>query len=327
MVSVSVAVSKEKTHKGWIQPAVWAIVALALGLLALATYWTWPCFRPKTYDLVQAASKEVGVSTGKALPAGTLTVVALIHNVEYLLRKPGGYLANDVLPPSALLDDMPSWEYGAIVATRDLATALRNHFSRAQSQSEEDPDLRIAEPYFYFETDSWLFPPTENEYQKGIEALRRYLKRLQAEGGKFYPRADNLVQYLDVLAQRLGSYAQILTEAGTFHKEPSLASAETKISWYQLDDHLYEARGYCWALLHIMQAIEKDFAEILKPKVAEEPVRRIIRELEATQAPVLSPVVLNGSGLGLLANYSLTIAAYISHATSALLDLRALLKI
>ena len=54
-------------------------------------------------------------------------------------------------------------------------------------------------------------------------------------------------------------------------------------------------------------------------------LRQIIRELEAAQATVWSPVILNGSGFGLWANHSLVMASYISRANAALIDLRELL--
>ena len=47
-----------------------------------------------------------------------------------------------------------------------------------------------------------------------------------------------------------------------------------------------------------MRAVEVDFADVLKKKNAEVSLRQIIRELEATQQTVWSPVVLNGSGFG-----------------------------
>ena len=56
------------------------------------------------------------------------------------------------------------------------------------------------------------------------------------------------------------------------------------------------------------------------------PSRSIFRELEATQQSTLSPVVLNGSGFGLFANYSLTMANYIARANAAVIDLRDLLQ-
>ncbi|RLW61299.1 MAG: hypothetical protein B6D70_09505, partial [gamma proteobacterium symbiont of Stewartia floridana] len=55
-------------------------------------------------------------------------------------------------------------------------------------------------------------------------------------------------------------------------------------------------------------------------------LRQIIRELEATQAPISSPVVLNGKGFGMFANYSLVMASYISRANAAVIDLRNLLS-
>ena len=52
---------------------------------------------------------------------------------------------------------------------------------------------------------------------------------------------------------------------------------------------------------------------------------RIIVELEATQQPLSSPVVLNGSGMGIFANHSLVMSSYISRANAAIADLRTLL--
>ncbi|HBX60754.1 MAG TPA: DUF2333 domain-containing protein, partial [Methylophaga sp.] len=52
----------------------------------------------------------------------------------------------------------------------------------------------------------------------------------------------------------------------------------------------------------------------------------VIRELEATQATVWSPIILNGSGFGLFANHSLVMASYVSRANAAMIDLRRLLE-
>ena len=65
--------------------------------------------------------------------------------------------------------------------------------------------------------------------------------------------------------------------------------------------------------------------DVLAKKNATVSLRQIIRELESAQAPVWSPVILNGSGFGLWANHSLVMASYISRANAALIDLRELL--
>lgn len=88
----------------------------------------------------------------------------------------------------------------------------------------------------------------------------------------------------------------------------------------------YEARGTTWALIHLLKAVEHDFADILKKKNALVSIRQIIRELEATQETIWSPIILNGSGFGMLANHSLVMASYISRANAAIIDMRTLMS-
>ena len=99
-----------------------------------------------------------------------------------------------------------------------------------------------------------------------------------------------------------------------------------KTPWTEIDDVFYEARGAAWALVHFLKAVERDFGPVLQNKNALISLRQIIRELEATQDPIWSPMILNGSGFGLFANHSLVMASYISRANAAVIDLRELLK-
>jgi hypothetical protein len=101
---------------------------------------------------------------------------------------------------------------------------------------------------------------------------------------------------------------------------------EVKTPWMEIDDVFYEARGTSWALIHFLKAIELDFKDVLEKKNALVSVRQIIRELEATQQSVWSPIILNGDGMGLLANHSLVMASYISRANAGIIDLRELLS-
>jgi hypothetical protein len=263
--------------------------------------------------------------------------------VETLLDKPGGYLSNDIMPPSAWMDNMPNWEFGVLVQARDLARSLRNDLSRSQSQSVENKYLAIAEPQLNFNNDSWIFPATENEYRKGIKALHQYLNDLSSktnQGTQFYARADNLRDWLSIVEKRLGSLSQRLSASvGQERVNTDLAgdpdatqSTNTpgqlsiKTPWLEIDDVFYEARGSTWALVQILHAIELDFQSILQKKNALISLRQIIRELEAAQQPVFSPVVLNGRGFGFVTNYSLVMSSYISRANAAVIDLRDLLQ-
>ncbi|MEI8649783.1 DUF2333 family protein [Paraglaciecola sp. Hal342] len=57
----------------------------------------------------------------------------------------------------------------------------------------------------------------------------------------------------------------------------------------------------------MLKAVEVDFADVLDKKNARVSVQQIIRELESTQESIFSPMILNGSGFGMLANHSLVI--------------------
>ncbi|MFP8974262.1 DUF2333 family protein, partial [Pseudomonas aeruginosa] len=96
--------------------------------------------------------------------------------------------------------------------------------------------------------------------------------------------------------------------------------------WMKIDNCGDEDRGKAWVLSHMVRDIEVDVAEVLAKKNATVSVRQIISELEAAQEPLWSPMVLNGSGYGILANHSLVMANYISRANAAVIDLRQLLS-
>ncbi|GAB0148983.1 DUF2333 family protein [Marichromatium sp. AB32] len=315
------------------------LVTYLLVVLVLGIVWS---RSPGEFDVRESALEMVGGDEARLVP-GTLTTATAIRIVETLLDKPGGYLSNDVMPPGVYLDNIPSWEFGALTEVRDLVDSLRNHLSRAQSQSIEDVDLQIAQPQFNYNANSWILPSSESEYRKGADALYRYLERLsdeRAQDGQFFARADNLTMYLGLVEKRLGSLAQRLSYAvgqrqlntdlaGDPSARQSTAVPEERVQktpWNQIDDVFFEARGYTWALLHTLQAIEGDFKSVLENKNALVSLRQIIRKLEETQSPIWSPLILNGTGFGPMANHSLVMASYISRANAAIIELRTLLE-
>jgi hypothetical protein len=274
---------------------------------------------------------------------GSTTVATVMTLTDVLLNKRGGYLTNDLMPPGSIMDNVPNWEMGVVVQLRDMVRNLRNNLSRSQSQSVEDKDLVSAEQNYFFSRDRWILPNTESKYRAGIKDLGKYLNRLgdsNQQDAQFYARADNLRSWLSEVETRLGSLSQRLSASvGKRQLDISLAgdsaarqSTEVtsdhviKTPWTQLDDVFYEARGTTWALIHLLQAIEVDFEDVLRKKNALVSLQQIIRELEPTQDTVWSPVILNGSGLGFVANHSLVMASHISRANAAIIDLRSLLE-
>ena len=302
----------------------------------------WYNNEPELFDPVERTRLHAQAH-GHADVTGTTKTSTLIEVVDGLLNKRGGYFSNDIMPPWVLLDNVPNWEFGVLVQVRDLARTLRNDFSRSQTQSIEDPDLSEADPLFHYTSDRWLLPATEGKYREGMERLESYLTRLadpNQQDAQFYARADNLGEWLGLVEKRLGSLSQRLSAsvgqqrlntdlAGDSAARQSTATAldiEVKTPWLEIDDVFYETRGSAWALIHFLKAMEADFHDVLLKKNALVSFRQIIRELEATQDPLRSPMVLNGSKFGMFANHSLIMANYISRANAAIIDLRILLQ-
>ncbi|HKK05520.1 MAG TPA: DUF2333 family protein [Gammaproteobacteria bacterium] len=331
-------------ERGLVWTTALAAATLVVVLYIVGIYWSQ---EPAPFDVRENALAMAGGDQSRVVP-GSTTTAALIRVAQTVLDKPGGYLSNDVMPPTSLfgtyqmLDNMPNWEFGAVVMIRDTARVLRNDFSRSQSQSLEDPDLAEAEPHFNFDANSWLFPPTEREYRKGIDHLQRYLARLsdpKEQKTQFYTRADNLNELLAVVGKRLGGLTQRLNAsveelrvntdlAGDTAAQQSTQTSALIVArtpWMQVDDVYYESRGYVWALLEVLRAVEVDFHGVLKKKNAVASLRQVIRLLEQTQVEPSSPVVLNGAPMGWLANYSKTMVSYMSPANAAIIDLRNLL--
>ena len=315
-----------------------AFVAVVLLVAGLMFFWD---DEPALFD-VRAAARSHVTSADDASITGVTTVATLVQVAETLLDKRGGYLSNDRLPPGLLMDNVPNWEFGVLTQVRDLAKALRNDFSRSQTQSSEDADLALAEPQFNFDNSSWILPSTEGEYRNGITPLQRYLNRLvddNHEDAQFYARADNLSDWLAIVEKRLGSLSQRLSasvgvsrvnvdlggDSSGGQSKPRATQMEVKTPWIKLDDEFYEARGATWALILFLRAIEIDCHSVLEKKNALVSVQQIIRELESTQEPIWSPVILNGTGFGFVANHSLVMASFISRANAAVIDLRNLL--
>jgi hypothetical protein len=313
------------------------IAGLVLFVFVVVSWWV-----SREPEVIAEQIQQAQQTAGASPTVGYTMTTALIKVTETLLDKPGGYLANDILPPYSLLDNMPAWEFGVLEMSRDLALAFRKDFSRSQSQSAENEFLKVAQPQFNIDHQSWAIPSAESEYRKAVEQLYLYrdaLSNSSQPDSQFYARSDNLRDWLKNVEKRLGSYSQRLSasvgqdrlntdlagDAGARQSTNAPVNQVVKTSWWKIDDEFYEARGAAWALLHYLKAVEVDFAEVLHRRNAMVSLQQIIRELEATQQPIWSPMVLNGSGFGLLANHSLVMANYISRANAALIDLSELL--
>ena len=331
--------SRGKRSHFWIRVATTLFAAWLLTVAVLMFWWD---HEPPGFDVLKSAQKA-SADGKRPMVVGSVMTHTLVRVARTLTDKRGGYLSNDLLPPGAIMDNVPNWEFGALTQVRDFAKAFRNEFSRSQTQSTEDKDLQEADPLFSSANDRWILRSTESQYRQANEHIEAYLARLtdaDEYNAQFYARADNLADWLAIVEKRLGSLSQRLSasvgqvridtdlggDANAQQSTPAPSPQLVHTPWSEIDDVFYEARGSTWALLHFLRAVEHDFEPVLRDKNALISLRQIIRELEETQHGLGSPMVLNGSPFGFFANHSLVMANYISRANAAIIDLRRLLE-
>jgi hypothetical protein len=93
----------------------------------------WWDHEPERFDVV-ASAQAAAARREQGVVVGTVTTETLIRVTETLLDKRGGYLSNDILPPGAIMDNQPNWEFGVrsprrAISPRPSATssAARRH--------------------------------------------------------------------------------------------------------------------------------------------------------------------------------------------------------
>lgn len=303
-------------------PVLFSLVLFFL-LLQLAFGWYWSR-EPDSFVVVASDAEQA--------PAGELLAETLARVSSTLLDKRGGYLRNDLLPPGLFLDNIPAWELGVLHQVRDMTRALHRDMSLSHAQYIEDADLAVAEASFNTNADSWTFPAAESELRHGSELVASYGQRLaKGKDARFYPRAIYLQRWLADVDVNLGGLSSRLNAALPDH--PVVVQEGVVVlphmeetPWWRVDDVFYEARGSAWALLHLLKAVEVDFGPELARQQAALSLRAAIHELEATQQPIWSPLILNGSGFGVFANHSLVMANYLNRAQTDLADVEALLQ-
>jgi len=210
-----------------------------------------------------------------------------------------GWTPNDYLPLTALLDNKQNFQLGVIEAIRFSVRVLRDNLSRQRTTDQIDEDVKKAFEFYSNDPKKWIFPSYESRLNEASQALASYAARLKSGKARFYPRSDNLIQLLDQYASLLGAATTSLTDE--------------QLGWLETDDRFFYSKGVAYAMYVEMQAVQKDFHEVLKKNDGEELTAAIIRELRDTWFE--PTVVLNGSKDGVYANH-------LKNLSSDLLDIR-----
>jgi len=204
-----------------------------------------------------------------------------------------GWTPNDYLPLTAFLDNKQNFQLGVIETIRFSVRVLRDNLSRQRTTDQIDEDVKKAFEFYSNDPNKWIFPSYEGRLKEAMQALQSYAERLKSGNARFYPRSDNLIQLLDQYASLLGAATTSLTDEN--------------LGWLETDDRFYYSKGVAYAMYVEMQAVQKDFHEVLKKNDGEELTASIIRELRSTWFE--PTVVFNGSKDGIYANHLKNLAS------------------
>lgn len=106
-------------------------VLVLIVLVVLFILGAWWGSEPDQFNVQEEALLRAKETNNTEMPVGYTYANTLAHIAEVLLHKPGGYITNDVAPPGVFLDNISSWEFGALVM-RPRVTA---RYSRVISRS------------------------------------------------------------------------------------------------------------------------------------------------------------------------------------------------
>lgn len=224
------------------------------------------------------------------------------------------------------LDNKASFQRGINAAVRRTTVELVDNLGRLRGTSQVDSDLQKARGNMQFAEDSWYFglspfgpkTPTPSYYRSAIKDIRNFNKRLENCQAVFDARADNLIQYIDRIANDLGSTSAILKDrAENYHA-----------GWFdtRADDRFWFAYGQLYAYYGLLRAAHADFRSVLAEKHLDsiwDSMEKQLRDALDMQPTIVS----NGrQDAWFTPSHLTTMGFYILRVRSNLVDIRQVLE-
>lgn len=263
----------------------------------------------------QAGSHPAGAATAENIPKfavppalnyhapGLAFVEAVIKPMDFELNhRFWGWRPNDIID---LTDNTNNFQLGVLEVTRRTVVQLAERISRTGYNDAFDHNLENAMNWLMIKANTYWFPTPESKYKESLAELAAYKKHLESKQAFFYTRSDNLIPLLVAYEDLLGSCDENLVK---------LKEADgSRVGFTKADDYFYYAKGVASAMATILEAVNEDFAPILKNRNCDELLHHAI--VSCQLASSLNPwIVFNGDLDGVLANHRAHMAAPVSHA-------------
>jgi hypothetical protein len=222
-------------------------------------------------------------------------------------------------------DNKAAFQRGVNQAIRRTTIELVDTLGRVRGTSQIDADLQTARGSIQFDESTWYFgwspfgpkTPTPSFYRSAIKDLNKFNDRLEKCGAVFDARADNLLQFVDRIANDIGATSAILRER----------SENYDSGWFdtRADDRFWFAYGQLYAYYGILSAARVDFADVIEERRLTALWDELEQQLRASLD--ISPFIIsNGAESGwLMPSHLATLGFYVLRVRSNLVEIRLVL--
>lgn len=341
-----IAATKWYARRGWIiKGPIGVILLLLVGFYGYFIYQTqrWTDFDPDYVQSYNLASRNISAGeqtsgAGGSDTARTCGRSAIAHVtadlIDYNVNQ-NAWLSSMLLYKTGLfglrwddtpwLDNQASFQRGVNQAIRRTTIELVDTLGRIRGTSQIDQNLQDARGNMQFDEYTWYFglnpfgpkTPTPGFYRAAIRDLNAFNDRLESCTAVFDARADNLIQFIDRIANDIGSTSAILRER----------SENYNGGWFdtRADDRFWFAYGQLYGYYGIIHAAGADFEDVIKQRSITSLWQQTEEQLRA--ALNISPLIIsNGNESGwVMPSHLATMGFYVLRVRSNLVELRQVL--
>jgi len=337
----------------WYRVRSWIIKGpIGIGLLVLIAlygyfFWqtqAWTNFDPdyvNKYNLAERkndAGLPVKAAAGQTAPANTCERSAIVDMTADLVDfsvNQNAWISSMLLYKLGLfgmdwdntpwLDNKASFQRGVNQAIRRTTVELVDSLGRVRGTSGINNNLQRARSNLQFDETAWYFgldpfgpkTPTPSFYRSAMRDLQAFNESLVKCESIFDARSDNLIEFLDRIANDIGSTSAMIRERSENHNG----------GWFdtRADDRYWFAYGQLYGYYGVMVAAGADFDAVITQRGLAPIWQESIKQLRS--ALRIQPLIIsNGREDGwIMPTHLATLGFYVLRVRSNLVEMRDIL--
>ncbi len=224
------------------------------------------------------------------------------------------------------LDNKASFQRGVNEAIRRTTVELVDSLVRMRGTSGVNTQLQSARSKMQYEETNWYFglspfgplTPTPSQYRVAHDDLEQFNTDLANCAATFDTRADNLLEFMDRVANSIGSTSAILRER----------SENYNGGWFdtRADDRFWFTYGQLYGYYGVLAAVRADFDSVIKERNLGPIWNEMLRQFQSA-LKIQPAIISNGREDGwIMPTHLATMGFYTLRVRSNLLEIRDVLN-